>query len=214
MSGNWIKMRLASLGFCLWLVALAVVVTIYLAWLVYPIEIGALHIRDSVALSTTSIRENFNQLLSYLTNPVVAILEMEDFPSSESGLKHFADVKALFMIAQGVFLALAIPSFYFLKKEITAARLALYLPLWRLMALIPLGLALVAFVIGFDQFFTLFHQIFFLGDDSWLFNPLTDPVIYILPESFFMHCFILFLFCYELCFLSLWLCSYRKIHNT
>ena len=32
------------------------------------------------------------------------------------------------------------------------------------------------------------------NNDAWLFNPLTDPIINALPEAYFMHCFILFLF--------------------
>ena len=48
-------------------------------------------------------------------------------------------------------------------------------------------------LIGFDQFFIAFHGLFF-NNDAWLFNPLTDPIINALPEAYFMHCFILFLF--------------------
>ena len=36
--------------------------------------------------------------------------------------------------------------------------------------------------------FTVFHSIFFPGKDNWLFDPVTDPVILILPEAFFRNC--------------------------
>ncbi|MGV3060984.1 TIGR01906 family membrane protein, partial [Streptococcus hyovaginalis] len=55
-----------------------------------------------------------------------------------------------------------------------------------------LGLAM-----GFNEFFTLFHQLLFPGDSPWLFNPYTDPIIWVLPETFFMHCFLLFFVLYE-----------------
>ena len=58
-------------------------------------------------------------------------------------------------------------------------------------------------IMDFDSFFTLFHQVLFAGDDTWLFNPNTDSVIYILPEAFFLHCFLLFLILYEVSFCSL-----------
>lgn len=51
-------------------------------------------------------------------------------------------------------------------------------------ALLPIVIACFALMIGFERFFTLFHQILFVGDSSWLFDPLTDPVIWILPEAF------------------------------
>ena len=33
----------------------------------------------------------------------------------------------------------------------------------------------------------MMHKIFF-RNDYWLFNPATDPIIKILPDTFFMHC--------------------------
>jgi integral membrane protein (TIGR01906 family) len=41
--------------------------------------------------------------------------------------------------------------------------------------------------IDFDKTFILFHQIAFSNND-WYFDPLTDPVILILPHSFFLQC--------------------------
>ena len=37
----------------------------------------------------------------------------------------------------------------------------------------------------------LLKQILFRNTD-WLFDPATDPIINVLPESFFMQCFLLF----------------------
>ena len=47
--------------------------------------------------------------------------------------------------------------------------------------------------LDFDRAFTVFHTIFFPGKDNWLFDPMTDPVILILPEAFFRSCAILIL---------------------
>lgn len=51
-------------------------------------------------------------------------------------------------------------------------------------ALFPLMIGLMASVIGFENFFTLFHKVLFVGDSNWLFDPLKDPVIWILQKSF------------------------------
>ena len=57
---------------------------------------------------------------------------------------------------------------------------------------IPLILGFFAFI-DFDRLFVMFHQLVF-SNDYWLFNPRLDPIINILPENFFMHCFILIVF--------------------
>ena len=48
-------------------------------------------------------------------------------------------------------------------------------------------IALLA-ALDFDGAFTVFHSIFFPGKNNWLFDPVTDPVILILPEAFFRNC--------------------------
>ena len=55
------------------------------------------------------------------------------------------------------------------------------------------------FLYGFDRFFVAFHEVLF-RDNSWLFDPATDPIISVLPEQFFMHSFLIFLLIYELIF--------------
>ena len=52
-------------------------------------------------------------------------------------------------------------------------------------AIVALGLS-----IDFDRSFVLFHKIFF-NNNYWLFDPTTDPVITMLPDTFFMHCAIM-----------------------
>ena len=71
-------------------------------------------------------------------------------------------------------------------------------------------IAVAGVLIGFEQFFTLFHEVLFPGDSTWLFNPATDPIIWVLPETFFLHCFILFFMAYEVLMLGLLLISRRQ----
>lgn len=62
----------------------------------------------------------------------------------------------------------------------------------RLLTYLKYGLIMVVGLVGlfFDQFFILFHQILF-RNDNWLFNPQTDPVIYILPPELFLIAFLI-----------------------
>ena len=197
----------------LFLLSLAILLTIYLAWLVYPLEISWLHLTSRVHFQPQIIQHNFNVLMDYLTNPLSQVLAMPDFPSSASGIHHFAVVKGLFHLAQGVALVTLPMFFLFWKQVVRRGFLSLYRRGLLLMLSLPLVLGLIGVFIGFDQFFTLFHQILFVGDDSWLFDSAKDPVILILPEDFFLHAFLLFFCLYELIFGFIYVCSWKKLPN-
>ena len=206
------KTKFTFVGSILFLLSLAILLTICLAWLIYPQEISWLNLTNRVHLQPQTIQHNFNVLMDYLTNPLSQVLEMPNFPSSASGIHHFAVVKGLFHLAQGV-AVVTLPIFYLFWKQVIQKG---FLPLYRRALLIilslPLVLGLVGVFIGFEQFFTLFHQILFVGDDTWLFDPAKDPVILILPENFFLHAFLLFFCLYELIFGFMYLQS-RKTNR-
>ena len=205
------KTRFTFGGSLLFLLSLAILLTIYLAWLVYPLEISWLNLTSRIPFQSQTIQHNFNVLMNYLTNPLSQVLAMPDFPSSASGLHHFAVVKGLFHLTQGVAIV-ALPIFYLFWKQVIQKG---FLPLYRrglfIMLSLPLVLGLVGVFIGFEQFFTLFHQILFVGDDTWLFDPAKDSVILILPENFFLHAFLLFFCLYELLFGFMYLLSWKKL---
>ncbi|HFI2691408.1 TPA: TIGR01906 family membrane protein [Streptococcus suis] len=203
------RTKLQLVGTILFVLSAAVLGTIYLAWLVYPLEISFLGLEKVVYMKAADISYNFNILMTYLTNPFASVLDMPNFSSSEDGLKHFADVKGLFHLAQLIFLISLPAVFYFWKEVVQKGYGKLYRTVFMWTALAPLLIALVGLLIGFDSFFVLFHHLLFPGDSTWLFDPLTDPVIYILPQEFFLHCFIIFFFIYEVLSL-LWLRMVKK----
>ena len=205
------KTKFTFVGSILFLLSLAILLTIYLSWLVYPLEISWLNLTNRVDLKSDIIQYNFHILMDYLTNPFNPVLEMPDFPSSESGLHHFAVVKGLFHLTQGVALV-TLPFFYiFWNQVVRKGFLSLYRKTLVFMVGLPVGLGLFGVFIGFERFFTLFHQFLFIGDDTWLFDPAKDPVILILPENFFLHCFILFFVTYEILFGLFYFKSRRRL---
>ncbi|MGF1372768.1 TIGR01906 family membrane protein [Streptococcus infantarius] len=205
------KNKLWTFGTWLWLLSLAVLVDIYGAWLIYPLEVDWLKLTLQVTITKADLLKNFNVLMTYLTNPLSHTLAMPDFPSSASGLKHFGDVKHLFHLAQAVFILLAYPSWHFLKNSRAEKSLFLHQRAFTLAAILPIVIAVIGLLIGFDQFFTLFHEMLFPGDSSWLFNPATDPIIWVLPEEYFMHCFIIFFVTYEALMLSLLVIARKQL---
>ena len=201
------KTKLTFWGSMLFLLSLSILLTIYLAWVFYPWEIEWLNLANRVYLKPETIQYNFHILMNYLTNPFSQVLEMPDFRSSAAGLHHFAMVKNLFHLVQLV-AVVTLPSFYFfVKKTVKKGFLPLYRKSILTLVLLPLIIGLVGVLIGFEQFFTIFHQILFVGDDTWLFDPTKDPVILILPETFFLHAFLLFFGFYESFFGFLYLKS-------
>lgn len=60
---------------------------------------------------------------------------------------------------------------------------------------LPLLLLFIIFI-SFDRLFILFHQILFTND-YWLFDPQLDPIINVLPESYFMILFVVAILIYE-----------------
>lgn len=202
------KEKVSLVSTFIWLLSASVLLTIYLAWLAYPLEVDYLKISQTVYMTKKSILNNFNGLMQYLTNPLVKDLHFASFTASKAGLAHFADVKGLFQLTQALFLVTSIPALLFLSQTIKHQSLGLFRRQLLMAILLPFALALFATFLGFDQFFVFFHKILFAGKDNWVFDPLTDPVIWILPESFFMHCFILFFTFYEAFLLGLyWLGS-------
>ena len=64
---------------------------------------------------------------------------------------------------------------------------------------------------NFNKIFVKFHNLFF-KNNYWLLNPLTDPIIKIMPEQFFFHCaigvFLLNILFSLICFIL-----YKLFHN-
>ncbi|MGX7244227.1 TIGR01906 family membrane protein [Enterococcus quebecensis] len=195
---SWIWFERAGI-LCLILTIISLAITITINFrLLYVIDIDSLKILDYMSMDKSTLLKNFDQLMAYLNNPFNHTLKLSDFPVSESGAFHFYEVKRLFLLCYGVLALTIIPSGIFIFRLIKTKRI------WRLIRPFQWGMIIPVFfgvlmAIGFDQFFVAFHGLFFNNDD-WLFDPVTDPIINVLPEEFFMHCFILFFVLLELFF--------------
>lgn len=181
------------------LISLAITVTINFVPL-FRYSITHFDLERISGLTKEALLENYRLLLDFLNKPWITELKLPDFPMSEAGLGHFYDVKDLFILNYGVLLVTLIPSVWFLYYLWNQKKL------WRLVRpfqwgmMVPVGLSFVM-AIGFNTFFVLFHELFFSNDD-WIFNPVTDPIINVLPEPFFMYCFILFFVLIEIFFFA------------
>ena len=188
---------LKSINLFFFILSAAILLTIALAWVLYPMAIHWLGIQSRTGFSSSVIMPNFNVLMNYLTNPFQWLLKMPQFPSSNNGLHPFEAVKYLFHLAT-VVLVVTLPGFLqFMRTVVKKGYLTLYRSLFFWMLVLPVVLAVMAVMIGFDQFFTPFHQVFFAGDNTWLFDPRVDSIIIALPEVYFTHVFLILFSLYE-----------------
>ena len=163
----------------------------------YYAHIGPLELEERTGLTREEIRTAYDEMLDYC-------LGGKEFSTgvlkwSQSGKDHFTDVRVLFLLDLRVFAA-GIAAIVIL---LIAGRLRRRSPA-RLLGRGPCfwagaGLGGAFLIVGglaaldFDRAFTVFHTIFFPGKTNWLFDPNTDQIINILPETFFMDCAILIL---------------------
>lgn len=118
---------------------------------------------------------------------------------SQSGADHFADVRGLFLLDLRVLgaalcLLAAVLLYARLRGRAPARPLGRGFGFWAGAGLGG-GFLLVGALaaLDFGRAFVLFHALFFPGKDNWLFDPLEDQIISILPQEFFRNCALLIL---------------------
>ncbi len=176
---------LALIG-ALFLICASVVLVLHLRT-IYYFDIGYLKLEEETGMSRGEIRENYDALIDYnLAYKGIDKLELPSFPMSKSGEIHFAEVKRIFTAVQCLFLITGVFTVLGLIRKVPRRDFGSLKLMSIFSILIPAVLGILA-VLNWEQFFVAFHHLFF-NNDYWIFNPMTDPVIRILPDTFFAHC--------------------------
>lgn len=179
---------LIGLVFTVLFLSLGVVFTINFKPLYY-LDINLLNIAETSGYSREVIIENYDALIDFSSPFYKGSLSFPSMDASPSGIQHFKEVKNIFVAFYGVaafsFVAAIMIIIYKLRKSnhsylIVSSITTIVLP-------VIVGLILA---IDFDTSFLIFHKIFFTND-YWIFDPTIDPIINILPSTFFLHCAIL-----------------------
>ena len=165
------------------LISAAVVFILYFRPLYY-LDISVLHLDAASGLSASAVRRNYDAVCDYLFFWNRGELILPDLAMSEHGRIHFADCKRIFDAVQILCIVSGILTLAgALRRKHTARCLRIA---GILTIAIPAAGGLLA-VFAWDALFTTFHTILF-RNDYWLFDPRTDPIILILPDSFFFQC--------------------------
>jgi len=156
----------------------------------YYLDIPLLHLEKASGLTAAGIRENYDVLIRYNQFWYTGELSFPDFAMSEGGRIHFREVRRIFVALQYVCLVTGVLTAARLFRARTRGLAFLKAAGWTLLLLPAAAAAAVA--AGWETFFVRFHELVF-SNDYWLFDPATDPVIEILPDTFFLQCAVLIL---------------------
>ncbi len=175
---------------------------------IYYLDISFLKIAETSGYERQVIIENYDALIDYNSPFFSGELKFPTLPASASGLQHFSEVKNIFVSFYYIGLAslvAAIGIILYKKRK----RDRSYLLVSSITVLVVPAIAAIGCAINFDAAFVIFHKIFF-RNDYWLFDPATDPVITILPDTFFLHELIVIILFVVLGSLSLFLFSRKR----
>lgn len=163
----------------------------------YYYDVVNLDVEKTSGINIDTIKINYNYLINFLNQHNPSDFALPTLSSSKNGKIHFLEVHRIFTFLsyfEGFSLLFIIISFIITLKN----KRYLYLKISGI-SLMALPLILIPILVtNFTEYFDEFHKILF-RNDFWLFDPKKDPIILILPESFFMHCLLLIVL---LCFLS------------
>lgn len=177
----------------------SVIGTIVASWPLLLVFLVVQKSYKTVNLSIGQVMHNYNQLMWYLIWPFKRKLKMSNLPTSVMAAQHFADVKKLFVLAVIAFLCCLVIFIWARRQKKRMLKLS---KVWALLFLL-LPIVILPFALtNFDNFFISFHHLFFVGSNTWLFDPATDPIINVLSEGFFASCFAVGGIIYELYFAS------------
>lgn len=177
-----------SILYMLFIFSFSVVVTLNFRPLYYH-DIQRLKIPETSGIEKEEIKDNYNALIDYNSVFHRGELVFPTLPMSETGRIHFEEVKVIFDAVQYLviitaLLAAAGTVIQSKRKQYGFLKLASVLTF-----IVPILLGILI-LLNWESFFVTFHHLFF-RNDYWIFDAISDPVITILPDTFFMHCAIM-----------------------
>lgn len=141
-------------------------------------------INNMFHLTREEIKENYDSLIAYNGGFGEKTLNLPHLPSSEAGLIHFKEVRAIFIGLKIVLLLslIILLTALVLFKTVINPNFLLYGGVLNLLSVSFLSLLMF---FDFSNVFEAFHHIAF-DNDLWIFDYKKDPIILYLPEDFFM----------------------------
>ncbi len=179
---------MTSLSLSLFIISFAIVVAVF--WQgIYHLDIHYLKIDQTTHLTKQQLQLNYQQLIHYQSIFYQGPLRLNDFIISHHSVIHFQEVKKIFEIIQIICLGSGITSLILVIYQCYHHEYRFFKLTAMISIILPVSIGVLA-SIDFDDLFILFHKMAF-KNQYWIFDPKIDPVINMLPETFFYHEFIL-----------------------
>ena len=176
-----------SICLALFIITAAVSITLNFRPLYYH-DISALKIEETSGFSRNIIKQNYDALIDYNQFFHSGKLKLT-VPMSNEGRIHFSDVKRIFVAIEIACIITFVLSCFLIKKQITQKDIE-FLKLSSMITILLPSIAGIFTALNWDATFIMFHKIMF-RNDYWLFDEIKDPVITMLPDTFFLHCAIM-----------------------
>ena len=173
-----------SICLALFVIGSSVIITMNIKNIYYN-DIDKLNIESMIDLSREDIIENYDYLIDYNLSWNAGEFELPSLPSSPNGKIHFEEVRDIFQNVKVLTIITGIISIIGGILQIRKGQFKFLRNASILIVIMPILLA-IPIAINFNACFIMFHKIMF-SNDYWIFNPIIDPVINMLPEAFFMH---------------------------
>lgn len=180
-----------SIMLMIFFISFAIVFTVFFKQLYY-FDIDYLNIDITSGMPIKVIKENYDILINYQSIFYRGDLNLPDFIMSTSGRIHFQEVKTIFEVIQIFMVTSGLVSIPMIIKRLREREYR-FLKLAGLLTIIVPSMLGFVVALDFSNAFIVFHKLVF-RNDFWIFDYHTDPIIRILPETFFMHSFILIVF--------------------
>ena len=152
----------------------------------YYMDIELLEIEERSGISKEEIRENYDALIDYNSMFTEEELVFPTLAMSDTGKIHFEEVKEIFVMFQEMLLVTAAAGVGLVFERHKGGRKR-YLKYAGIITILIPALLGLAMAVNWDKAFVIFHKVAF-DNDYWIFDASTDPVITILPDTFFLHC--------------------------
>lgn len=181
------------------------------------------HINEYIGISNDELDSLTSFTLSYLNNPNASLdlkmningTDREVYTNDEKS--HMVDVRRLNLLSINVLvicIIVFIISFILYIKYNNGYYLLFNNYKKTLFAIIIFSLILVIWIfVDFDSFWTLFHKIFFSGNDLWLLDLRKDILIMIVPPQFFNDLVIRILFAFIIIIVTVFILLYLITKN-
>lgn len=191
----WLKIS-SMFSFILLALGLSIMMTTIVSKEIYRLFIKVYDLPKLSGLTHDQLLETYQSMQKYLLLPSSNKLDLIYFSSSVQGIQHFMDVKQLYFYLLIVVVVVTISSLILGSKLRQRRQHRKMAVAFNIATILPIGF-LFSLFLAFDRIFILFHEMFF-QNDYWLFDPLTDPIITVLPETFFMTLFVIMIILYEI----------------